>query len=510
MLRVRDYLIISGSFVLLIVFFLIFQANFSINRTYVDESKPLQVDTSDYHNIAVNDMNPEVLVLCGKNEKNNWLKHVQEVLAGMKVSYCVRSQVNDFQKYKFNNIHTIILAMESWSELEDPEQILKLVEEKGLSLIVTNCSEVDEQEEIAEKIGIVQNEGRSQVDGMVVFDGIMFQGLTYYFDYPMEITDYYLDPFCKTWIVEYTKEQKEPGDKINLLWEKRLGKGDIFVFNNNLIPIGEGGGLLAGVISRMQDVMVYPIVNARVELIDYCPDVANGDEEVLKNLYNRNEFMINRDIFWPALSKILDSNGLVGSLYTHVSTEEMSTQNYQYIKNTILKKGHVVFENQQPGTKDDVTLPIAVKGNQYSEKAVFAMKSQIAYMGLASHYLDMRDVLGKNQYDDNYEWSGYSLELSKLLNAAYKDSEWLERVSATEAIERYKRYLIMEPSIYVSDESIEIRTSNFYGECYFITHSKRKLKQVLSQDYEIEELREEYYLITAKQPRVEIYFEEQN
>lgn len=509
MLKIRDYVWVMFFLGMLICFFLLFEQNFSGTRTFGSTTTPLKLSDEELVRAATpeeSDYWEDVLVIYGANRENNYKKYVCSQLANLKIPYRMVPQPTTCSTQAWMKAKIIILAMDNLSELKD-EKLLFAYVQQGKNLIVCNCNGISEAEECQKQFGIVSVKGKRTLEGMIVFQGLLIQGLQYYFDYEIKTNNVKLDAFCKSWISEYSsKSTSTKKNKVSLLWERKAGDGRIFVFNNTFLVNGEGLGIFTSVLAQLEGTLVYPIVNIKLELIDYMPDVSNGKEDLLQELYFRKEENVVKDIFWPSIEKMLSQNDLLGTFYSHVSEQDTASKNYKYLKKEMEKKGYEVYENGIVGQYRGIAVPIGLTGHEYDEQSVFKMQNQMTSMGMISHCTNMREVLGTYGSSDENEWSDYSLKLSRLLNATYKDAGWMEKATLSSGMEAYERYLLMEPKVSDEGESLHIKIDNFHDYAYLMVHTEKKLHVVSNESYKVTEVGDDFYMLTMYQDEADVIY----
>lgn len=441
---------------------------------------------------------PVFAVLCGNQETSERTQNVVKMVAGLKKEYAVFSTIDQITEQQAAKITTIVITADSWEEIGDKELLLQYAEQKGKNLIFTSIMG-EETGEYNKIIGISQNEGLAKIKGVMIFEEMFIQGMVYYDDINMEVSDITTDARCKKLMVERTKKKVEQRDLIPLIWEKRYGKGCFYVVNGDFLTEEYGMGIFTGILSQMEDTFIYPVINAKANLLDSFPELDNPYESKIEELYSRDTNMFIRDIVWPSLVKLGESNTLVFSMRLNRPTEESEKDNYEYLAELIQKR---CYEIDDSLTGKELELPYICSGHKRSEKEIFKMQSSISGAGLATHYLDMSEVMGKNADNQEYEWSGYSLELSKLMYNLYQDTEWIDAMTVSQALERYKRYLLIRPVIEKSEQQITIKTENFHDLCFYMIRTE---KTVLSgDDYEVTKVGENAYLIEVLKDNITI------
>lgn len=488
MLKISDYVAIIAGFFGILLFYLIFSGNIVIDYG-TDNSLP--VIERDIAMEKEQSETAEYVVLCGNETEDEITVQVMQMLDKLKKDYIVQSRVEEITEEQRNAARVFIVTTGSPAQADEEQELLNLAKEEGKYIFYTSLQgEITGYEE---QLGILESHEEVEIDGMMVFEGIFIQGMVYYEDLPMTVRDVTLDASCTRMIQERSEEEKKQNLLVPLLWKRQCGSGRIYVCNNSLLSDESGIGLFAGILADMEDVFLYPVMNSSAVLLDYFPDYEHADQETIFNLYSRDPVMYIRDIIWPAMDKIGHSEQLIISGRSHV---ENKTDDFYDMQFQMQRSSGVILE-----ADEGELLPIVCEGHLRSDEKRYQMESLASGEGLASCYLDMRDVMGSKE-DAEYEWAAYSLELSKTVYDIYKNNQFLESVNWLEAEERFKRYEKIEPEFVVTDDSIQIRADGFVDVWYCMVRTKKSLKD--GQDYEILQVGEDAYLLTIRQQEVTV------
>jgi hypothetical protein len=123
------------------------------------------------------------------------------------------------------------------------------------------------------------------------------------------------DPFIVNSMmsVELDKKSKvlaKTAEGAPLLWEYPYGKGKFMVFNGTMLQEKLNRGLIAGAISMLEPVFVYPIFNSKIVYLDDFPaPITTEVFPVIFNEYHKTTPAFYKDIWWPdmlALAKQSD------------------------------------------------------------------------------------------------------------------------------------------------------------------------------------------------------------
>ena len=136
-----------------------------------------------------------------------------------------------------------------------------------------------------------------------------------------------------------------------LLWSNDYGKGKIFYFNGTMLEEKRCRGLIAGIISLINETDIYPILNAKVNYIDDFPaPVPSGTADVIYDNYKMSIDKFYKEIWWPSILKIGKANDVK---YTGVfittyrdqvenlenSPIDLSKDDFKYYTRELIKSG---------------------------------------------------------------------------------------------------------------------------------------------------------------------------
>lgn len=485
MLKRSDYAAIMLSFVAMLVFYLILAGNLSVNLGIHEQLKPIELPW-DYDPVdAWEAAEPEIAVVCGAQADGERTLAAEALLANLKKPYRVFSTVEEITAEQIGRVGVLIVTADSWDGIGDGDLLLQYAQE-GRKLIFSHLMTGTDAQERNRTIGVLHDGGSTEIEGVLLSEDLLIQGMVYHDSLPCTVSAVTVDARCRKLMVEWTQEDKERRDLIPLIWEKRYGDGQLFVVNGEFLTGAYGMGILTGLLSWGEDVFVYPVVNAKVNVLDSFPVLDNPWEEQLQALYSRDTNMFQRDIVWPSLVKLCEVHGLVFS----TRMDGAPARDAQLLVDLIRHRGCEVAEGPQ-----DPLLPYTSTGHWRTAESIFQMQSSVSGMGLAVHCLDMTEIMGENAADPNYEWSAYSLELSKLMHDLYPDTDWMDAMTLSTAEERYKRYLLLQPEIRVGTDHITIESGNFDEVCFYLVRTEKQAVAV--SGCEVTQVGERAYLVKA-------------
>jgi hypothetical protein len=242
----------------------------------------------------------EALVLYDSQDPSNELlmENLQAMLDSMRVrydSYDIRSK----REIDFVNYQTVIVAFGALDDLQP--QILELVnwvDMGGRVLFAIRPLPSHTFSAIYRKLGII-----SKVDNLAVLNGVEYQTDLLPGGKGLSVTAETLNQM--SFPVELSPDSivhlvSADAKKIPLLWEYNSGKGRFVFINSDLFIGKEGRGIVAAAYSLLQDIVVYPVINASVFFIDDFPSPAPaGTNELIQQAYGMTIQDFYTNVWWP-------------------------------------------------------------------------------------------------------------------------------------------------------------------------------------------------------------------
>lgn len=491
MLKISDYIAVTAGFFGIFLFYLIFSGNLALDYG-TDNSLP-EIEQAPAAE-RVEPQTAEYIVLHGNEMESRISIQVMQMLDGMKKTYIVKADVSGISREQMDAARVFIITAQEPEQADQGQELLRLAQEEGKYLFYTCLLGGDTAYE--RELGILESRGVAQIDGMMIFEGLMVQGTVYYDDLPMEARDIALDAACTKMIQEKSKTDKMQRLLIPLLWKKQYGSGRIYCCNGPFFSKDGGIGIFAGVLADMEETFLYPVVNAGALLLDYYPDYENSDREMMQKLYSRDPVMFVRDIIWPAMDKMGYAEGVIISGRSYM---ENKNDDYYDIETQMKRSRGIILEKDRGGL-----LPVVCEGHMPGDGKRWRMESFASGMGLASSCYDMREIMGSKGEDPAYEWAAYSRELSKNIHDIYRNNQFLEAVDWQEGEERFKRYGKIQPVFTMGQEQILIKAEGFVDVWYCMVRTDKEIHE--GPGYGVQRIGKDAYLleITSSQVVVKI------
>ena len=259
------------------------------------------------------DAAPEVLLLA--EEENAVTEAVTETLDEMRIGWMMTDR---FDGTLPQTAHTVLVCTPDFSDLEGESaaSLLAWVAGGGRLGVMTMPSLDGWFRIVAHKTGIVEYTNEYRIyrafayapDALAVFDGLWQDE---------EVEDYMLPVQLET-DCHVLMTAPEEGD-LPLLWTREIGEGRAAVCNNTLICGKDTRGLVTLILRELEDVLVYPIINAGLIFIDDFPaPQPEGFDERLQTQYGLTTQSFFRNHWWPDMKTLARTYSL---RYTGVLVE---------------------------------------------------------------------------------------------------------------------------------------------------------------------------------------------
>lgn len=487
MLKVSDYVAIVAGFAGILLFYLIFSGNLVID--YGTEVELPEI-TLEEPTPREEPETAEYVVLYGENKDSAAADQIMGMLEKLKKNYISKERFLDLNEQQREKAKVFLITEEQLEESEEWQELFELAKAEGKQIFFTVLPETAIYDK---ELGILERRSQIEIDGVMIFKGILTQGMLYYEELPLTVQDITLDASCTRLIQERSKENKKQNLLMPLMWKRQYGEGRVYVCNAPFFLEEAGIGIFAGILADMEEVFLYPVINSSSVLLDYYPDFEHVDRTLIYELYSREPIMFIRDVIWPSMDKIGHSEGLVMSGRTYMKDQD---DDFHDIQIQMQRSGSVIL-----GEEEGTLLPIVSQGHIPNDEKRYQMECRASGEGLATCYLDMRQVLGSGE-GKNYEWAEYVFDLSNNMYDIYRNNSFLEEVNWREAEERYKRYVKIRPQYTVSEDEIQVQTEGFEDIWYCVVRTQKEVAE--GDGYEVSEIGEGAYLLKVFRQEITI------
>lgn len=297
----RLYLLL-GCFLVLGVFLLEVSMGMKYENTSHDASyiPVTRVDTSALEKECL------VLMDSAQSVSMDAMQEFEQIFKDMKVGYDTVDLASQMPS-SFDAYETVVLTISKLDALGD--SLLPLCDwvAEGGCVLLSQTLEVDNGfQTIRSKLGIREYAYENGlVDSMKISDQFMIGGGSFAiedgYDSALVVS---LSEDCQVYV--NTDEEYA----IPLVWEKDYGDGK-FVVDNFGICEKATRGFFAASYSLLQDVCIYPVIDASLFYIDDFPSpVPGGDGKYIKELYNMNVADFYANVWWPDMMEISKKYGM--------------------------------------------------------------------------------------------------------------------------------------------------------------------------------------------------------
>lgn len=272
------------------------------------------------------------------------LSQMEAVLQGMRIGYKT-VDVQDIAVVDLHTYQTLVFTFSDLDPLEEKiDELLAWVTGGGRVLFMLPPSLGLVYNEIQEHLGILDASSLVVVEELSVSPDFMIGAedtiLTISAPYRSSL-NVVLDDQCTVYM------QSEP-DGLPLLWERTCGDGK-FVISNHGQTSKAARGFLSAAYSMLEDVCVYPVINASCFFIDDFPSpIPSGKSESIEEDYGRSIASFYANVWWPDVLALAEQygvkySGMIIEQYSDVTDgtplRNMSYIDYQYYGNMLINAG---------------------------------------------------------------------------------------------------------------------------------------------------------------------------
>ncbi|MDD3339443.1 MAG: DUF2194 domain-containing protein [Lachnospiraceae bacterium] len=297
----RLYLLLA-CFVVLGVFLLEVSMGMKYENTSHDESyiPVTSVETSALEKDCL------VIMDSAQSVSMDAMQEFEQIFKDMKVGYDTVDLASQIPS-SFAAYETVVLTISQLDSMGD--SLLSLCDwvAEGGRVLLSQTLEADNSfQTIQNKLGIQEySYENGVVESMRISDQFMIGGASFAiqdgYDSALSVS---LSKDCQVYVT--TDEEYA----IPLVWEKKYGDGK-FVVDNFGICEKATRGFFAASYSLLQDVCIYPVIDASLFYIDDFPSpVPGGDGKYIKELYNMNVADFYANVWWPDMMEISKKYGM--------------------------------------------------------------------------------------------------------------------------------------------------------------------------------------------------------
>lgn len=294
---------------------------------------------------------PDTVLFVSRRESNSadFASEMEQILSDMRQSYEI-VYVEDVEKEDFREqiaqYHKAVICFTDLDMMGEQISVLSdWVKQGGCMMNMATFDVCSNLQVIAGKMGILEGaDSYGSVGGFYVDEEFMIGAKNRQFAYDdvyQSSLNVLLDQDCQTYV--YAMDSDLP-----LLWEYDYGKGR-FVIMNQTMTGKSARGILSAAYSLLDDISVYPVINASAFYLDDFPaPVPSGNGKYIKQEYGMDISNFYTNVWWEDILDWEDKYGIVhtGMIIEDYSdiveepfTRTESTERFRFFGNMLLNHG---------------------------------------------------------------------------------------------------------------------------------------------------------------------------
>lgn len=553
----KNYLVMASTIILVFIL-LLTMVNLEYFIPQKDQNSDLRIKNIsgnlDESKQAV--LNPSCIVVTGK-DKGSSMEIVEASLEKARISFNSKETFEDITGSELKEADIMIVNGRAFNTLGSVD-ILKRYMESGKHIIFTSMPDVDYiyKNGLDKIMGIKNITQSGYQEGVKFLQGFLIGGLLELSKLDYEASRVQLISTTKTYV---TGEEDSA-----VIWRNTYNGNEIYVVNGSFFETNAGYGILCAIMSQINTDYIYPVINAKVLTYTGLPYIGDGNTGKLKNMYNRNAMMVQRDILIPDILSINRNRNFIPSVFLADSFDKDEANNYSKnqitgFKNDIYKLGqdvgmvysgnlerdneiyHNLFgdknfkairieqENMQfldkllnddkdnliesvlgpwkTGMKNfgyvkesTVYIPITIDGAADTDQEILEFYSGVTAFGAIIQNLDLQRVIFPEDNLDN--WMYVYRNYVKSIDSYREKFKMIEARSFSDAAKAVEKFNSNSPTIQYADNKIHISFEKWYGESYYILRTDKKIHEIIGGTYE--KIEDGVYLVTVKNREVDI------
>lgn len=304
-------------------------------------------DVSRNEHLKLSSDEIDTLILVDEKDKVSLelLKEAEIVLKDMRVGY-ETIDISEFKLEHLSDYSKLVMTISNLDLIgEEIGNLARWVKNGGCMMNMVTFENVPNLEILSDKMGIVEG-GKEYVpiSGIVVDDEFMIGAARESFLYEEEYwsnLNVLLDEECKVYV-------RDVKTQLPLLWEKDYGEGK-FVITNQVLMGKIARGFLSAAYSLMDDICVYPVIDASAFYLDDFPaPVPAGNGKYIEEEYGMDISNFYSNIWWEDMLNFekkygIKHTGLIIEDYSDIVEEpfvsQTSLERFKYFGNMLLNHG---------------------------------------------------------------------------------------------------------------------------------------------------------------------------
>lgn len=289
-----------------------------------NEYSPLDVKVTDTKDIQANLTDDSILYL-GDSEKI--YTHLCEWGTYTKRGV---TKVDHGSGFLYARDTLSMVVVDGASLQEEDISFLLSAEESKVTTVFASVPSVDflnQHAEVANLMGIraIQSESTT-LAGMHLYEGFLLGGEKiyelgekdpkYYQDLDLTVPWYILESASKVYMSGYLNKSYKDVDEAYtppIIWRYNTKNAYTYVVNSDFMEDISALGIYTAVLSDLEEISVYPVINSQNLVFYNYPTFANENNKQVKELYSRDTVNFLETLVWPTTVAVSSSNKLTPS-----------------------------------------------------------------------------------------------------------------------------------------------------------------------------------------------------
>lgn len=208
-------------------------------------------------------------------------------------------ELKNVNSINLDTYKSVIVTSENLDQVNVLQALIDYANDGGCLILAQRPLVSDSIISFKEELGIKSIGNNINTESMILKSNILIQGkgIERNQDVLMSSLDIKLLPNTTVHITD--------DEDIPLLWENEVGKGKVIVANGQFFMEKINRGLVAGTLSRTDDMFIYPIINSKVLHVDDFPaPIPSGITDEIYEMYGLNNKEFFYDVWWPDVVRI--------------------------------------------------------------------------------------------------------------------------------------------------------------------------------------------------------------
>ena len=197
--------------------------------------------------------------------------------------------------FQTNGCQVVISTLTNMALIGNVDELVEYVKQGGYVFQETTPKKGDTFYRLYRKLGIVNAGEELEAQGVHLTSNVLIG------EDNLMINDPFIVNSMMT--VELDKKSRvlaKSAEGVPLLWDYPYGQGKFMVFNGTMLQEKINRGLIAGALSMLEPVFVYPIFNSKIVYLDDFPaPISTEIYPVIYNEYRKTTPAFYKDIWWP-------------------------------------------------------------------------------------------------------------------------------------------------------------------------------------------------------------------